>query len=104
MKRACLLSLAVALILFAATIPAAAAPPESSPVLAAPALAASPAPMVSPAMPAWDPALLATPLLAGSLDPLAWVESATCPPVCAGCPAPCLKSNCHREGNCIHCC
>lgn len=103
MKRACLLSLAVALTLFAVAMPASAATPEASPALFAPTMSPAVAPPGS-ALPAWDPALLATPQPAVSLDPLAWAQSPACPQVCAGCPAPCLRSNCHQVGSCLHCC
>ncbi len=103
MKRAVLLSLVVVLLCAVVIAPAQAQSPATAPAVTAPVptLAFLTA---SPAEPAWDPALLATPEWALSLDPLASALATVCPPVCAGCPTPCLKSNCQKVGLCIHCC
>ena len=104
MKRAFLLSL---VLLFAVVVlaPAQAQSPAPAPALTAPISPISlPVFLTATAEPTWDPSLLATPQWALSLDPLAGALAATCAPVCAGCPAPCLKSNCHKEGLCLHCC
>jgi hypothetical protein len=104
MKKSLQMSFAV-LFLFAvlAAAPAQAEIPGATSAVAAPALVPTFLTAV-PAEPTWDPALLVTPEFALSLDPLAGAQGTACAPVCALCPYPCLKSNCHREGLCLRCC
>jgi hypothetical protein len=104
MKRALLLSFAVLTLctVFGGT-PARAETPDAHPAMAAmptmpPAFLSS-----TPVEPAWSPALLMTPQSVGSLDPVVGAQGLACAPMCYLC-SPCLKMNCHREGNCIRCC